>query len=192
MVIQCVFLNSCVHHYIRPASSTSQNCGLSYFIFDDIASLAGSANVRDVDPQLLIRICKGLKEWNQYCADLRFLGVEAQAQAAGITAIPRMTDQEPHLDVCSVVNNRQTGKMMLQVKTNSVSDINMDSENIEPLSFPLLFPSGERGYTNASKGCINPDGYAMARLLIPEKNVPDYLTAQAPETNGSDYLTAQA
>ena len=68
----------------------------------------------------------------------------------------------------------------------------MDSENIEPLSFPLLFPSGERGYTNASKGCINPDGYAMARLLIPEKNVPDYLTAQAPETNRSDYLTAQA
>jgi hypothetical protein len=54
-----------------------------------------------------------------------------------------------------------------------------------------LFPSGERGYTNASKGRINPYGYAMARLLRPEKNVSDYLTAQAPETNGFDYLTAQ-
>ncbi len=89
---QCVFLNGRVHHYIRPASSKLQNCGLSYFIFDDIASLAGSANVHDIDPQLLIRICKGLKERNPYCADLHFLGVEARAQAAGITAIPRMTD----------------------------------------------------------------------------------------------------
>jgi hypothetical protein len=71
--------------------------------------------------------------------------------------------------------------MTLQVKTytNSVSDINMDSEKVEALCFPLLFPSGERGYTNASKGRINPNGYAMARLLRPEKHGSDYLTAQA-------------
>jgi hypothetical protein len=38
-----VFMNGRVHHHMRIASSTSQNCGISYFIFDDIASLAGSA-----------------------------------------------------------------------------------------------------------------------------------------------------
>jgi hypothetical protein len=37
---QCVFLNGRVHHYMKIASSTSQNCGISYFVFDDIASLA--------------------------------------------------------------------------------------------------------------------------------------------------------
>jgi hypothetical protein len=44
-----------------------------------------------------------------------------------------MVDQVQHYDVCSVVNNRQTGAMTLQVKThtNSVSDINMDSEKVE-------------------------------------------------------------
>ena len=41
---QSVFMNGRVHHYMRIASSTSQNCGISYFIFDDIASLAGSAD----------------------------------------------------------------------------------------------------------------------------------------------------
>jgi hypothetical protein len=41
---QSVFMNGCVHHYMRIASSTSQNCSISYFIFDDIASLAGSAD----------------------------------------------------------------------------------------------------------------------------------------------------
>ncbi len=55
---QTVFMNGCVHHYIRIASSTSQNCGISYFIFDDIASLAGSADTQNVDPVILSNICK--------------------------------------------------------------------------------------------------------------------------------------
>ncbi len=41
---QSVFMNGCVHHFMRIASSTLQNCGISYLIFDDIASLAGSAD----------------------------------------------------------------------------------------------------------------------------------------------------
>jgi hypothetical protein len=41
---QSVFMNGLVHHYMRIASSTLQNCGISYFIFNDIASLAGSAD----------------------------------------------------------------------------------------------------------------------------------------------------
>jgi hypothetical protein len=45
---QSVFMNGRVH-YMRLASSTSQNCGMSYFIFDDIASLAGSADAQNVD-----------------------------------------------------------------------------------------------------------------------------------------------
>jgi hypothetical protein len=40
---QSVFMNDRVHHYTGIASSTMQNCGISYFIFDDTATLAGSA-----------------------------------------------------------------------------------------------------------------------------------------------------
>jgi hypothetical protein len=40
---QSGFMNGCVHHYMRTASTKSKNCGISYFIFDDIATLAGSA-----------------------------------------------------------------------------------------------------------------------------------------------------
>ena len=47
---QCDFMNSCVHHYLKIASSTAQNCGFINFIFDDIASLAGSADAQDVNP----------------------------------------------------------------------------------------------------------------------------------------------
>ncbi len=58
---QSVFMNGCVHHYMRIASSTSQKCGISYFIFDDIASLAGSADTQNVDPVILSNICEGLR-----------------------------------------------------------------------------------------------------------------------------------
>ncbi len=54
---QSVFMNGRVHHYMRIASSTSQNCGISYFIFDDLASLARSANAQNVDPLILSDIC---------------------------------------------------------------------------------------------------------------------------------------
>jgi hypothetical protein len=54
--------------------------------------------------------------------------------------------------------------MTLQVTThtNSVSDINMDSEKVEGLCFPLLFPHVEPGYTNASKSGMIPDEYEMS------------------------------
>jgi hypothetical protein len=156
---------------MKIASSTSQNCGISYFVFDDIASLAGSADARDVDPQILSDICKGLRDENPYCIELRFLGAEARERAEGIVVVPRMTNQPTHFDVCSVMNNRQTGEMKLQVETHShsVSNISLDSEKVEGLCFPLLFCHGEPGYTNESKSRLSPDEYAMARLLRPEK-----------------------
>ena len=104
----CVYERSCSSlHEI--ASTTLQNCGISYFIFDDIAALAGSADRQNVDPTILSDICHGLKYENSYCRNLRFLGVEARHRAEGNIVIPRMVDQVQHFDVCSVVNNRQTG-----------------------------------------------------------------------------------
>jgi hypothetical protein len=55
----------------------------------------------------------------------------------------------------------------------------MDSEKVEGLCFPLLFPHGEPGYTNASKSCMSPDEYVMSRLLMPEKIGGNFMTAQA-------------
>jgi hypothetical protein len=62
-------------------------------------SLAGSADVQNVDPLILSDICRGLRNENPYCADLRFLGVEARARAERINNIPRMVDQVQHFDV---------------------------------------------------------------------------------------------
>jgi hypothetical protein len=42
----------------------------------------------------------------------------------------------------------------------------MDSEKVEGLCFPLLFPHAEPAYTNARKSRMSPDKYAMSALLI--------------------------
>jgi hypothetical protein len=188
---QCVFINDRVYHYMKIASSTSQNCGSLYFVFDDIASLAGSADAQDVDPQILYDICQGLRNENPLCAELRFLGTDAREHAESIPVIPRMPNQMSHLHfyVCSVMNNRQTGEMRLQVKTQNhrVSDVCLDSAMVEPLCFPLLHCHGDPGYTNKIKSQLSPDAYVMSRLLMPEKLDFEYMTAQA----GSLPLTEQ-
>ena len=71
--------------------------------------------------------------------------------------------------------------MSLRVRThtNSVSDINMDSEKVEGLCYPLLFPHGEPGYTNASKSRMSPDEYVMSRLLMPKEIGGNFMTAEA-------------
>ncbi len=130
-----MFINGRVHHYMKIALSTLQKCGISYFVIDDIASLADSVDARDVDPQRMLDICEGLRDEYSYCIELRFLGSEARERAEGIVVVPRMTNQPTHVDVCSVMNNRQTGKMKLQVETHlhSVSDVSLDSEKMEGL-----------------------------------------------------------
>jgi hypothetical protein len=92
-----------------------------------------------------------------------------------------MVHQVQHFYVCFVANNRQTGAMTLQVTTHtkSVSDINMNSEKVKGLCFPLLFPHGERGYNNLSKSYLSPDEYVMAQMLRPEKINGEYMPAQA-------------
>ena len=98
--------------------------------------------MHNVDPLILSDICQGLRHENPYCAGLCFLGVEARAFAEGINVIPRMENQVQYFDVCSVVNNKQTGAMSLRVRThtNSVSDINMDSEKVGIMLSPVVPP----------------------------------------------------
>ena len=58
-------------------------------------------------------------------------------------------------------------------------DVKMNSEKVESLCFPLLFPHGEAGYTNNQKDHISPSQYVIARMLRPEKIDGKWMTAPA-------------
>ena len=118
---------------------------------------------------------------NPYCQELRMLGAEARARADGNAVIPRMPNQKDHWTVCAVVNNRQNGSMVIQMQTrnNNISSIAMDSPQVEPICFPLLFPHGENGWTNELKHELTAEAYMIARMLRPEKIGGTFMTAEA-------------
>ncbi len=88
---------------------------MSYFIFDDIASLAGSADAQNVDPDILNEA--KVSRMKIHIAPISvFLVLRQEHVQKASPFIPRMVDQVQHFDVCLVVNNRQTGAMPLQVK----------------------------------------------------------------------------
>ncbi len=94
-----------------------------------------------------------------------------------------MVNQPPcmSMSLCAVMNCRQTGVMSLQVTTTngSISDVKMNSEKVEGLCYPLLFPHGEPGFTNEMKDHISPADYVMGRMLMPKKIGHKYMTAPA-------------
>ena len=71
--------------------------------------------------------------------------------------------------------------MVIQMETrnNSISSICMDSEKVEPICFPLLFPLGESGWTNKWKHKLTAEAYIIAHMLRPEKIQGTYMTAEA-------------
>ncbi len=120
-----------------------------------------------------------------HIASFQQLGICVQqgGLTADANAVPRMVNQPPRMSmsVCAVMNCKQIGVMPLQVTTtnDSISDVKINSENVEGLCYPLLFPHGELGFTNEMKDRISPADYVMARMLMPEKIGRKYMTEPA-------------
>jgi hypothetical protein len=178
-----VHLQGKLHHFFNLANSTNNSRGIGYFVFDNESALATSASSYNLDSHIMDVIAKGLREINPYSCQLRFLGLEACQRADGVNIIPRVLNQRPLFDVCSVCNNPQTGEMLIQIKAHNddVSSVKMTSEKVEPLFFPILFPLGEDGWTNNLKDHITAEEYVMWILLMPEKYGSEYMTAMAAE-----------
>ena len=167
-----VFLNGRLIKMMLPASSTDQTGGLSYFVYDQLSSLATSPLASNVTPELLGSIITGLLDVNKYCRDLRMLGADARQNANDnnnlISTMPR---QGEHFTVCSVVNNVQSGSITMQIQSrhsHQFSSVSMDSPLVETLSFPIIYLCGEPGWTNKDKHKLKLDQYVMARILRPE------------------------
>ncbi len=119
-----VTLNGRVHHYFKTADSTDPSCGLSYFIFDDVAAQTTSATSQNVNPSILTTLGEGLKRNNPYCRDLRYLGMEARVRAhrtelgtSMVNLIPSMPHhRNEHIDICSIINSRQNNHLKLTVQ----------------------------------------------------------------------------
>ncbi len=122
-----VHLQGKLHHFFNLANSTNNSGGIGYFVFDNESALAASASSCNLDSCIMDIIARGLREIKPYSCQLRFLGLEACQRADGVNIIPRVLNQWPLFDVCSVCNNQQTGEKLTQIKVHNddVSSVKM-------------------------------------------------------------------
>jgi hypothetical protein len=95
-----------LHYFFNLANSTDNSGGIGYFVFDYESALAASSSSCNLDSRIMDIIARGLREINPYSRQLRFLGLEAHQRADGVNIIPRVLNQRPLFDVCSVHNNQ--------------------------------------------------------------------------------------
>ncbi len=88
-------------------------------MFDNQSALAVSASSCNLVPRTMDIIANSLKEINPYSCQLCFLGLEARGHADGVNIIPRVVNQRPLFEVCSVRNDQRTGKMSIQMTAHN-------------------------------------------------------------------------
>jgi hypothetical protein len=156
-----VHLQGKLHQFFNLANSTNNIGRIGYFVFDNESALVASASSRNLDSCIMDIIARGLREINPYSCQLCFLGLKARQCADGVNIIPRVLNQQPLFDVCSVCNNQQTGEMSIQVKVHNddVSSVKMTSEKVEPLFFPICFCWEKMG------------GLMILRIISPQRSM---------------------
>ena len=180
-----VTLTGRIVHFIRNINSTNKNsCGMPHFVFDTSASRACSSECGNLKEEVLEILSKGLKAENPICKELKQIGIDAQrGDISGcVNLIPTMVNQpteKAKTRVFAVLNSRRSDNMSLQVttKSGSVSDVKMNSKDVERLCYPLFHPHGEPGYSNDLKAELSPGDYVMSRLMMPERKGETYLEA---------------
>ncbi len=101
-----VHLQGRIHHLLNHANSTDNSGEIGAFVFDNQSALAAFASSCNLVPRTMDIIANGLKEIIPYSCQLRFLGLEARRRADGVNIIPRVVNQRPLFEVCSVRNDQ--------------------------------------------------------------------------------------
>lgn len=111
-----------------------------------------------------------LRQINPYVKDLVLVGSNSNEEL-----IPTVSDGTQYLGVAGFTSDVVTGNISYRFSLKDVHGraqqhtIDGTSSHLEPLSYPLFFPFGERGwYSDLQKQGISFMMYLSARILMPE------------------------
>ena len=82
-----------------------------------------------------------------------------------------MNQQAQYLEVASITNSNATGNKIIRFQLKNkpnTTQINMTSEILEPLCYPLLFTRGEDGWGDIYRKQIKFPAYLASRMLKPD------------------------
>jgi hypothetical protein len=132
---------------------------------------------------------------NPYCKELQFVGSiinEMDARQAPISAEvvnASLRNAVQYFDVAHLTEDRATGERVVRFNTvaGRNGEVDMDSLHVEPMTYPLLFMHGERGWSKQDESDIPYNRYLSSRLLMPELKS----FRADPYTAGLHFLTVE-
>jgi hypothetical protein len=180
-----VKLNGSTYHFIPPAysSTTEPSGGLSYFIFDAQAAMLSHANLRNngnngigtdrIDESVLMQLYDDLRTKNYLCQELLQIGQHVIFAERSRHLIADINASITYFEVAQITDDAVSGNRILRIQlkdATSTSNIHLTSGFLEPISYPLLFPYGEKGWSSDIKNTLGFLPYLASRILMPEYN----------------------
>jgi hypothetical protein len=191
----CVTICGNMHHML-PFAIDSPNIsnGISYFMFDHTAeksieyiskyiipnrlSAAATDSARILIEEILDAFKTTLNRNNKYVQDLKAIGLALQTADQGDLVTPmssftlttQLTNRVQYLEVGHIKLSSATNERNIQIidKNNKSTKIEIMSEKLEPLSYPIFFLYGETGWGDLYKDKVKFFNYVANRMLMPE------------------------
>jgi hypothetical protein len=197
-----VKLNGRTYHFIPKTGAHCQG-GIQYFTYDAASQMEayteslntpngqhGERTVREY----VKGIYEELKEVNELVNECEQIGImagnevlsEGDARALKL-AINVKTSA---FDVAAITSDATTGERVLKYKLKGercAKTIPSTHRLLEPLSYPLLFPYGESGWSAMNRTTLEYHPYLCSRMLMPERDFDDNILTVRNKQNTRDW-----
>ncbi len=156
--------------------------GLSYFTFDGqidrviqhgIEVSQASKKESTVNVKFLQELFEELIEINKFVKELREIGIQISATTPEDWSTPEFIatlNVPTHtMQIGCIRSDSTTENLKIYYEIDGVNKyLNANSELVEPLCYPLLFPFGETGWSTGRRKTVPFMSYLSARILQPE------------------------
>jgi len=179
-----LLLHGRMYHFLPNNSPT---CGLYFFTYDAIQEMQvyGDRTMNQRDNQGEIKHYRfyakiGAALYHEQ-TQLNYLVQECVSQGERVRqeVIPVLNLPTTTFDIASIVSDdasRPNRKIFFQLRNDrTTSSINLMSNIMEPLCYPLLFPYGEKGWGADNRKLIKFNDYILPRFLLPERDIDGQL-----------------
>jgi len=205
-----VKINGRTYHTLQ--DSSKKNAGINYFTFDAFHELSknsidynnknnksGNSSDDIFDLKVLKSVFEEIKEINPFAEDLKLIGDNMKNVHINNnnnsnknlidSLISNINEKTHHLEIGAVISDMSDGNIIFKYKVkDKMKIVFSNSELVEPLCFPLLFPFGELGYDSIKHKNISFLQYMVCRWLMPESTYDSYSVDDDEENNNSVYV----
>lgn len=197
-----VKLNGRTYHYIPKTGGLCQG-GIQYFTYDAASQMEayteslntpngrhGERTVREY----VRGIYEELKEVNELVNECEQIGImagnEILSEGDACTLKLSINVKTSSFDVAAITSDSITGERVLKYKLKGercAKTIPSTHHLLEPLSYPLLFPYGESGWSTKNRQTLEYHPYLCARMLMPDRDFDGNVLTVRNKQNTRDW-----